>query len=659
MPLQAIQSRARALFDSRYRALLLLLALLMSVSLLTRVSLLAVDHASANDSALDIGRALLTGTLMDALAGLWLLAPIALYLTCVPERSIGRPTQRRIIYGVAAFLIFVALFTAVAELFFFSEFNGRFNFVAVDYLIYPTEVVTNIWESYPVVWVVLGMVVLTTAIVSALRRTIARGLRHSMRFPQRLAWLGGFSMLLVLLTAAVSPSTTRVSSDRALNEIASNGFYSFWQALLGIDAPYAGLYATADDATIFARLRALLSEPATDDASWHAASTERRVRALVAPRPLNVVVVLEESLGSEFIGVLHPRDTSFTPEFDALSTQGTLLTHAYSTGNRTIRALEATTSSLPPLPGIATVRRPQSESLFTLPGVLRAQGYQTRFIYGGRAMFDGMGRYMLHNGIDRVIEQSDFPKDAYKTAWGVADEMIFDRALAEMDTMHATGKPFYALVLSVSNHRPYLYPKGRIAADPEKKWRVNAVQYADWALGRFVRDARTHAFFDNTLFVLMGDHGARVYGASEIPLPSYEVPVLFYAPGIVAAGRRINTLSSSLDIPPTVLGLLGASYETKFFGHDLFHVDSTAGRALMTHNNEIALMRGDRLAVLGLRERRDLYQVNRSTGDLVRITSPDAAGNALLDDAVAYFAGADAVYRRGLYKMPLAAHASR
>ena len=106
-------------------------------------------------------------------------------------------------------------------------------------------------------------------------------------------------------------------------------------------------------------------------------------------------------------------------------------------------------------------------------------------------------------GMQHVIEQKDYPSGEFTTAWGVSDEAIFDKALAEMDSLHATGRPFYTLVLSVSNHRPYTYPAGRIAVDPNDHKRVNAVQYADWALGRFVRQARTHAFFDSTVFVLM------------------------------------------------------------------------------------------------------------------------------------------------------------
>jgi membrane-anchored protein YejM (alkaline phosphatase superfamily) len=217
-----------------------------------------------------------------------------------------------------------------------------------------------------------------------------------------------------------------------------------------------------------------------------------------------------------------------------------------------------------------------------------------------------------------------------------------------MDAMAATGKPFYSLVLSVTNHRPFTYPDGRIPKVEGLHRRENAVRYADYALGRFIRQAREHAFFKDTLFVLMGDHGARVYGAAEIPLASYEVPILFYAPGVIPAGRRIDTLASSLDIPPTVLGVLGMGYDSKFFGHDVFHVDPAAGRALMTHNNKIALLRGSRIAVLGLHQSTTVYDLGPDY-ELRPVLTPDAAGRELIEDAIAYYNGADSIYRSGAY----------
>ena len=206
-------------------------------------------------------------------------------------------------------------------------------------------------------------------------------------------------------------------------------------------------------------------------------------------------------------------------------------------------------------------------------------------------------------------------------------------------------------MLSVSNHKPYAYPAGRVAADPNARKRINAVMYADWALGRFMRQARAHPWFDNTLFVLMGDHGARVYGASEIPLPSYEVPILFYAPGFIPAGQRVEILASTLDLPATIMARLGMSYDTKWFGRDVIAIAPAQGLALMTHNSNIALMRGDRVAVLGLKGATDVYAYDRTAKRLNRMAAPDSAGQALIEDAIAYYHTADRVYRRGEYRV--------
>jgi phosphoglycerol transferase MdoB-like AlkP superfamily enzyme len=596
-------------------------------------------------------RALAVGEVYDVTVALWLMLPLVMYLTLASARWLGRRVNRVLLHAAVTAGFAGLLFVAVAEVLFFSEFDGRFNFVALDYLIYPTEVVTNIWESYPTAWILLGIAAVSFVIALVVRRPVRSAIEAKTPLKARLAIGGAYATLLATFVWIVSPTLAHVSDDRALNEIASNGFYSIWGAFEGQGTSYDALYATRDRGVLLPRLRRLLSDAMTPVASFARASTLRHVAATRPSRPLNVVVVLEESLGSQFIGALHPSDSasSLTPRFDSLAAEGTLLTHAYSTGNRTIRALEATTSSIPPLPGISIVRRPESVNLFTLPALLHARGYATEFVYGGRALFDGMGAYMRNNGMDRVVDQSDYASGQFTTAWGVADEAIFDKAIAEMDARYAEGRPFYTLVLSVSNHRPYTYPAGRIPANPDDRKRVNAVQYADWALGRFMREAKKHEFFDNTVFVLMGDHGPRVYGAAEIPLPSYSVPVLFYAPKVIAAGVRINEIASSMDVPPTVLGLLGGSYDSKFFGRDVLSPTPRSGLAVMTHNNEEALMRGNRLAVLGLRGTSTVYDVLLD-GSLRAVVRQDASARALVEDAIAYFQTADELYRDGQYR---------
>ena len=627
------------------------LAVVLAAAMATRLALLGMHLADTRDPPLEVLAALAAGLRQDLLVALWLCLPLALALLLLPGRWLASTAVRRALAAAGLLAAFALLFVAVAEVLFFAEFDGRFNFVAVDYLVYPTEVSANLRESYPIPGILLGLAVLAASTWPLLRRALA-GLQAPLAPRGRVLAAGAYGAALALLLL-VRP-TQAVSSDRPLNEIAQSGYATFWGALLGLDAPYDGLYAEAPESQVLGRLERLLREPATARSSF-ASGTRRRVHPLGPARPLNVVVVLEESFGSDFVGAL--RDgRGITPSFDSLAGRGTLLTRAYSTGNRTIRALEAVTASVPPLPGASIVRRPGSRDLRTLPQVLREHGYATTFIYGGRSLFDGMGAYLRGNGVGRVIEEGDFPDSLFRTAWGVADEHIFDRTLEELDSLDAVGRPSFTLVLTVSNHRPYTYPAGRIPQDPTRKRRSHAVRYADWALGRFMDQARAHRFYGHTLFVLMGDHGARVYGAAEIPLHSYEVPILLVGPDAVPAGARVATLASSLDVPPTILGVLGLDYESSFFGRDVLHLPPDAGRAPLTHNSDLALLEGDQLAVLGLHQTTRVYRV---AGDSLHPRTVPEPGTDPVADAVAYFEGADLLYRAGALRVTDAGVATR
>jgi phosphoglycerol transferase MdoB-like AlkP superfamily enzyme len=642
----------------RWRAAVIAVSTFWLISFFTRIALEVYQGLSGSVAPAELARTFATGALLDLQAALWLVAPLVLLLALLPRRWLAkRGVGAALALGLAAAFGF-ALFVAAAEFFFFQEFDGRFNFVAVDYLLFPTEVVGNIWQSYHTGLVLAGIGLVSSVAFVLFRKLLRPSERGGTARGNRIVFPAVYAAVLALATFLLPRDFARVSSDRVVNELAGNGYRSFWLALRGQDAPYEGLYRTNSADADFRRLHRLLAEPATDISSFAPGSTLRHIRALREPRRSNVVLVLEESLGAEFVGAFHPEKESLTPALDALIPQGTLLTRAYSTGNRTIRALEATTASLPPLPGISIVRRERSRGLFTLPELLRARGYRTLFVYGGRALFDGMGRYMKANGVERVVEQADFPKGTFRTAWGVCDEAIFDRALAEMDSIHATGAPFYTIILTVTNHRPFLYPPGRIAADPAEQRRVNAVRYADFALGRFVADARRHAFFDDTLFVLMGDHGPRVYGSAEIPMPSYEIPIFFYGPKLVSPGLRVPTIASAMDVPPTVLGLLGIDYESKFFGRDVLNLDPSEGRALMTHNNEIALLQGNDLATLGLHRAATAYRYDREKETLLPVGVSGVGTSAGVEDAIAYFDGADKLYRGGGYEFSTATSAA-
>jgi phosphoglycerol transferase MdoB-like AlkP superfamily enzyme len=249
-----------------------------------------------------------------------------------------------------------------------------------------------------------------------------------------------------------------------------------------------------------------------------------------------------------------------------------------------------------------------------------------------------------------VIEQKHFTKPTFTTAWGVCDEDLFMRGIEELRALNGSGRPFLATFMSVSNHKPYTYPKGRIAEDPAKQKRSHAVKYSDYALGQFFKAARKEAFWTNTIFIVVADHGARVYGSQTIPIHSYEVPLLIAGPAVVKTPSRMAMLGCLLDVAPTVLGLLGRPYESMFFGRDLLKEPGAPSRVLINHNRDIGLYAQERLVVLGLMKNVEFYRGDPKVVNMER--SEGGALEAELEkDAAAFFQVADDLYMHRRYRV--------
>ena len=594
--------------------------------------------------------ALLSGFHRDLFAALVETLPLLCWMVVVPERRFGARWHRLLLLGGCFVFFFAQLFLLFVEWFFFEEFKSRFNTVAVDYLLYPREVFINIWESYHVGLFLLGCLVLTVAWLLGARRLFGRMWERPFSARARWLHLAGAAGLAALLAPTLSLKGAHVANDRTVNEVANNGALSFFAAAWTHNLDYAAFYKTMPLDQAYRRVRRLLAAPgASFESDGH--SIRRRMAGDAARPRLNVVLVLEESLGSEFWGCLG-RSHTLTPEMDKLAAEeGLLFTSIYASGNRTVRGMEGALSSFPPLPGDSIVKRDRSDNVETIARVLKRDGYATVFLYGGRGLFDGMRSYALRNGYDRFIEQKHFAHPTFTTIWGVCDEDIFRRALEECRELAQAGKPFLATVLSVSNHKPYTYPKGRIPEDPARRKREHAVKYSDFALGQFFRAAKKERFWTNTVFAVLADHGARVYGEQSIPIHSYEIPLLLAGPAVVKSPSRLGQLGSSLDVPPTILGLIGRPYETMFFGQDLLKSRPEQGRALLDHNRDIGLLASERLVVLGLMQTEEFYAGDPKVVEMSLLAQPSAADRELEQDAIALYQVADDLYTHQRYRI--------
>lgn len=618
------------------------------LSALVRAALLLNSLVAADLSAAALLKTFSAGLVMDLAAASYLSVPIVLYLALAGDGFFRSRTNKVFVYAAALAAACFLVFAAAAEWFFWDEFSARFNFIAVDYLVYTNEVIGNIRESYPLGLILPGVGAAALALVLGLSRTRAwrswlasRAAAGERFFTAAHALLYPAAFFLLLSEPQVAQFGNNFNS-----ELAKNGIYSFAYEFRHNELDYDQFYPTRPIGGVFARLRGLLREPGAVFAAGGGDSVLRHIPG-GAEKRWNVVQITVESLSAGFLSDFGNRD-GLTPNLDRLAREGLFFTNFWATGNRTDRGMEAITLSLPPTPGRSIIKRPRNEGLFTAGSLFLSRGYDTRFIYGGYGYFDNMNYFFTHNGFAKT-DRSDFSKGetTFGNVWGLCDEDLLDKVIKEGDGAYAAGRPFYYFVMTTSNHRPYTYPGGKIDI-PSHTGRTGAVKYTDYAIGAFFKKAAARPWFKNTLFVITADHCANSAGKTEIPVSQYHIPLVIYAPGLVRPGRR-DMLMSQIDLTPTVLGLLGWNYDSLFFGRDALKPFFGRGRALLgTYQKLGYLDAGGGLVVLKPRRAVSCYKYDFKSGALAAA----ACGESAVEDAVAYYEGAEHYfkYRHGQEK---------
>ncbi|MBM5812650.1 MAG: LTA synthase family protein [Gammaproteobacteria bacterium] len=563
----------------------LLLALLLGLVwlALARAGLLLLFHERITGVAAP-WRIFTIGLRMDTVLLCELLAIPALLYLLLPGRALREWLTATLLALAAALLVHMELSTPA----FIAEYDHRPDRVYYEYLRYPREVFTMLARSYPLQLLLVPLV--SGAAAFAFWRLLRRQMRAGPDWPwRRRALLAPLVIVLLFLggRSSLGPrpanlSTATFSSNHLANELAVSSTYTLFNAIYmsrkEVDA--TRLYGTLEPTEIEARV-ARYRGPA-------------RVAAAPPPRPPNLVILVLESVGAEFVGSLG--GLPLTPNLERLSAEGLWFTSLYATGTRTVRGLEAIVTGFPPTPAPAVFKLPQAQrDFFTLGSLLQAQGYATEFIYGGVSNFDNMGRFLLQNGFARVIEQRDFRDPVLLGNWGVADEDLV--AMAHATFLAHGDQPFFALLLSTSNHDPFEFPAGRIELfEQPAATRNNAVKYTDYAVGRLFELARTAPYFHDTIFVVVADHAARVVGEDLVPVARFQIPALITGPGVPR--RHYDRVASQIDLGPTLLGLLGIDAPHPMIGRDLLALpEDLPGRALMQYGDANAFLAGERVAI--------------------------------------------------------------
>nr|MBC7611329.1 sulfatase-like hydrolase/transferase [Pseudopedobacter sp.] len=630
------------MLSKRFGPVFLLYLLIINIAFVTRLALLVKSASGFDWSFLNIIGVFTIGLFYDTIMASYFCIPLVLYTWLLPSKVFKAKAHRFIWYGVFIFCTFLLLFNIVSEWTFWDEFSTRYNFIAVDYLVYTTEVIGNIWESYPVIPIILVILLITILVFYfILKKKITLSLSSNMKFAKRTPIALLLLAIPILSWFFVRNNAKDFSKNQYAVELAGDGLYDFGAAFWNNELNYDKFYATIDQKKAFTILRDLLNR---DSVVYNkqAENIERAISYTQPEKKYNIVLISVESLSAEYLGA-YGDTTHMTPNLDSLAKSGLMFSNLYASGTRTVRGLEALSLSIPPTPGESIVKRPNNENLFSLGSLLNKNGYQSQYIYGGYGYFDNMNYFFGNNGYEVTDRTALDKKDIhYENIWGVADEDLFTLAIHQLDQKYKNGKPFFSHIMTVSNHRPYTYPDGRIDI-PSKTGRQGAVKYTDYAIGKFIKEASTKPWFSNTIFVIVADHCASSAGKTELPVDKYHIPLIIYAPKIIKP-EVYDKLTAQIDIVPTLLGMLHINYDSKFFGRDIFRVQDGEEWAFISTYEKLGYMRNGHLIILSPQKKVEQFKVSANNEQ-----TPEKVDEKLKEEAIAFYQTASYLYKNGLF----------
>ena len=616
---------------------------IISILLLGRGILFGLYFDRFSNTDANYWLSFLYGLKMDTIVASMLLVIPLVVLSFSPKSfaKISNLFLRFYFVFILGFLIYIENATFP----FFAQYDVRPNFKFVEYLEYPIEVFNMILADYKlalsIAFIMIGF------FIWYFLKTTKNSFIAILETPLKLRVLWFLPLAILLFIGIRSSfghrpaniSDAMYSTNRILNEVTKNSLYSVGYAIYAnkkYSSKVIKLYGEMPISEAINRVEKRLGIKGND---LNGSSIFSRIEKSHFPtkKKKNLVIFLQESLGYQFV------KPEITPELLKLKKHGLWFSEAYSNGTRSIRGIAGSTAGFLAVPGKGVLKRSKSQSdFFTFSSLLKPLGYHTMFLYGGEARFDNMRSWFLGNGFDEIVEEKDYKNPAYVATWGASDEDLANKGNERFSALYAQDKPFAAIMFSSSNHSPFEIPEGRI--NPIKKGEKcveNAIQYADYAIGKFFTDAKKLPYYKDTIFVVIADHNVRVYGDDIVPVNMFHIPALIIGEGVEP--KEYDKLASQPDVLATAIDYLGKDLNYPILGNSIFS-DKKRDITLLQFNENYALRTGDKVAVVVPNQPAQTYQY---LNEHLQSIEHDVE---LEKDALAFVITLNHLYDKQLYK---------
>lgn len=628
--------------------------LLMAVFMLSRIGLLLWQQQRLVDGD---SLAVLMGGLRIDLSSLGYLSALAVLMLLANVFLRSKTTLFQHAFTLYSSLVVTLIVVVEASTpAFINQYDVRPNRLFVEYLDYPQEVFSMLLNGH-LLAMISSLIIATLSCVFAYRFISAAFSKQQNTKKVSQVVILVTTLLVCLISARgtvshrpLNPALVYFSSDSLVNSLALNSTYSVAFAIknMGNEKNASSLYGTMPRDEILQTVK---------QAAYKQQFITESIPTLANNLPFNtgkqknLVIILEESLGARFVGELG--GIGVTPELDKLYQQGWGFDNLYATGTRSVRGIEAVTTGFTPSPSRSVVKLSKSQrNFFSLADVLSRTGYTTQFIYGGESHFDNMKSFFLGNGFSDIVDINDMQNPEFISSWGASDEDLFNQADIELSELNKSGKPFFSLVFTSSNHDPFDIPEGKVTLpdghDPENYKRDLAIKYADYALGKFIAKAKTQNYWQDTVFLVVADHDVRVFGSEPVPLKSFHIPAVILNSDIKA--KRDTRLVSQIDLPATLLSLLGVGQATPMLGYDLTK-QYPVERAMMQYYDNFAYVENGEAVILMPNQKVSYWRYDTTNKSQVAIDKPTTDLN-LAKKALAHVLFSNLAYTEKLYRLP-------
>ncbi len=608
------------------------LALLVINSVFRIVFLFNNKELTGISSNLDICYALFNrGLLFDIyIACLILLIPFL--LTSIP---FIRNNRYKLVYQISNWIIIILgiinISALVTDIGFFEYYNSRLTNSVFDWtndmgLMFKIMLSDNSYLIFYGVFIAISILFVFIQ-VRILKRVSMTPEPH---FQKKMRLIVFFGSLIILLTAI--RGTFRLD-HRPLNYDDSYFSENPFLNQLGFNPVYTLVHSYTDDKIDYFKTNKEAVKTALKflDRESGKYSNPFEIKVEVADsleKKPNIILIFLESMSNDIVSRYNPHYRT-TPFLDGLANQGIIFDNFFSSGIHTYNGIFSSLYGLPaimhnnPLNSVQTVNL----KFNGLPSILKQKNYNTSFYVTGEKKFDNMNGFLIPNGFDKMIGEIDYPKDSIYNGWGVTDNTMFNRILTDCDSLHDKNTRFFIAALTITSHDGYLIPSEDEDKVHNTKYPYALYEYADLILSKFMKSVQKKNWFDNTVFVFVGDHGQNFTSKYDMCLSYHRVPLIIYAPKYFNH-RQINSLGIQQDIYPTLLGLLNMNYINTSLGVDLFKHNrkfayfSADNKLGIIDNKYYLIYRGkENISMYNIHNYniKDIYSKNRPLADTMKM----------------------------------------